>query len=251
MLSKIKREIREMKILLRSVPAPIVTLFAVSVIMMNLLANKSINLPVNWLALDCGIVISWVSFMSMDIITKHFGPKAANEISVFAVIINLAVCAFLFIAGKIPGMWGESFIDSSGEIINNALDNTFSGTWYVLFGSTVAFVASAFINNFSNYFIGKFTKKNPQGFLAYALRTYVSTAIGQFFDNIIFALIVSHFFFGWTLTQCVTCAATGMIVELICEILFSPIGYSLCKKWEKEHVGQMYFELKNDKNGET
>ena len=80
MLSKLKREIVEMKLLLRSVPFPVVTLFAVSVIMMNLLANKSIALPVDWLALDCGIVVSWVSFLSMDIITKHFGPKAATAI---------------------------------------------------------------------------------------------------------------------------------------------------------------------------
>lgn len=245
MLSKIKCKIYEIKILLRSVPSPILTLFAVSVISMNLLANKSVNLPFDWLALDCGIIVSWVSFLSMDIITKHFGPKAATRISIVAALFNLMVCLVFFIAGSIPGMWGESYIDGSETIINSALDNTFSGTWYVLLGSTIAFIVSAVVNNFLNYLVGRLMRKKSDAFFVYALRTYISTAVGQFIDNLVFALIVSHIFFGWSILQCITCSVTGMIVELICEVIFSPIGFSICKKWKKENVGKEYFELIN------
>lgn len=246
MLSEIKRETLELKTLLRSIPFPIVTMFAVSVIMMNLLANKSISLPMDWLALDCGIVVSWVSFLSMDIITKHFGPKAANEVSVVAVAFNLLCCGFFWLCGAIPGVWGESFVEDSGTAINQALDNTVSGTWYVLLGSTVAFIVSAVINNSINYGIGRLLRLRPDGFAMYALRTYISTAIGQFCDNLVFALIVSHFFFGWTLLQCVTCSLTGMVVELLCEAVFSPIGFRICQKWKAEQVGKEYFALKGD-----
>lgn len=244
MLSKIKREIYEIKILLRSVPSTILTLFAVSVIAMNLLANKSVNLPVDWLALDCGIIVSWVSFLSMDIITKHFGPKAATQVSIVAVLFNLMVCIIFFIAGSISGIWGEAYVEGSETIINSALDHTFSGTWYVLLGSTTAFIISAVVNNFLNYLIGKLINKNSDSFLAYAVRTYISTAVGQFADNLVFALIVSHIFFGWSMLQCITCSVTGMIVELLCEVIFSPIGFSVCKKWKKDNVGKEYFELK-------
>lgn len=243
--SKIKRETKELKILLRSIPSPVVALFAASVILMNLLANKSVSLPVTWMALDCGIIVSWVSFLSMDVITKHFGPKAATEISVVAVVVNLIACAFFFAAGKIPGMWGESFAVGDGAAVNTALDNTFSGTWYVLLGSTTAFIASSIINNFLNYLIGKLTVRNPDGFGAYAMRTYISTAVGQFADNMVFSLMVSHFFFGWTLIQCVSCSLTGMIAELLFEIIFSPAGFAVCRRWRKENVGQEYFEYKN------
>lgn len=246
MLVKIKREIYELKVLLRSVPSPILTLFAISVIAMNLLANKSVNLPVDWLALDCGIIVSWISFLSMDIITKQFGPKAATQISIVAVIFNLMVCIIFFIAGKIHGMWGEAYVDGSEAIINSALDNTFSGTWYVLLGSTTAFIVSAVVNNFLNYLIGKLMHKKSDSFFAYAMRTYISTAVGQFVDNLVFALIVSHVFFGWSMLQCITCSITGMIVELICEVIFSPIGFSVCKRWKKDNVGKEYFELKNN-----
>ncbi|MDE7434714.1 MAG: VUT family protein [Lachnospiraceae bacterium] len=248
MPTKIKHEIRELNVLLRSIPSPIVILFAISVITMNLLANKSVALPVDWLALDCGIIISWVSFLSMDIITKYFGPKAATEVSVFVVLINLAVCLFFFLAGAIPGMWGEAYVDGSESLINGALDHTISGTWYVLFGSTVAFLTSAAVNNFLNYAIGKAIPSNPDGFGTYAVRSYISTAVGQFCDNLVFALIVSHFFFGWTLLQCVACSFTGMMVELFCEAVFSPIGFAVCQKWKRETVGREYFELKKNKD---
>ena len=72
-MEKIKKEIKEFKLLLRSIPATVVTLFVVSVICMNLLANKTL-IQLDWIALDGGILISWLSFMCMDIITKHFGP---------------------------------------------------------------------------------------------------------------------------------------------------------------------------------
>lgn len=239
---KIKAELMELKLLLRSIPSLLIALFTVSVITMNLLANKSITLPVSWLALDCGVIVSWVSFLSMDIITKHFGPKAATEASAVAVAINLLVCLFFFMAGMIPGMWGEAYVEGSEALLNGALDNTFSGTWYVLFGSTTAFLFSAIVNNFLNFGIGRLFRKAPDGFLAYACRTYISTAVGQFVDNLVFALIVSHFFFGWTLLQCVTCAVTGMLVELLCEILFSHLGYRICTKWKSENVGRQYLD---------
>lgn len=239
---KIKMEIFELKLFLRNIPSLLTALFIVSVITMNLLANKSINLPVSWLALDCGVIVSWISFLSLDIITKHFGPKAATEASAVAVAINLMACLFFFAASRIPGMWGEAYVEGSEAILNGALDHTFGGTWYVLFGSTTAFFLSAVINNFLNHAIGKLFLKKPDGFFAYACRTYISTAVGQFADNLVFALIVSHFFFGWSLLQCMTCAVTGMLVELLCEILFSRFGYRICKQWQEEGVGKQYFD---------
>lgn len=245
MREKIITEFKEFKVLLRSIPGVVIALFILSVFSMNLLANKSINLPFSWLALDCGIIVSWLTFLTMDIITKHFGPKASTQVSILAIIINLLFCFILFIGSIIPGVWGESYIEGSENIINGALNNTFGGTWYVLMGSTIAFIASAFVNNFTNWGIGKMFKNNPDGIVAYVSRTYISTAIGQFVDNMIFALLVSHFFFGWSLLQCVTCSLTGMVVELLCEILFSYFGFIICKNWKKENVGKEYFELIN------
>ena len=75
---KIKREFQEFVILLKSVPSVLLSLFILSIVLMILLANKSIDIPLDWLALDCGITVSWLTFMTMDILTKHFGHKAAT-----------------------------------------------------------------------------------------------------------------------------------------------------------------------------
>lgn len=247
----LKEEWKEFKLLLSSVPAFTVVVFVLSVVSMNLLANKSIDTHTEYLALDCGIIVSWGAFLSMDMLTKHFGPKAATQISLVAVAVNLVLCLLFFAASKIPGVWGESFVEGSEGVINGALDNTFGGTWYVLLGSTVAFIVSAVVNNTVNFAVGKAFKKRPDGVGAYICRTYVSTAIGQFVDNFTFAIIVSKFFFGWSWVQCVTCAVTGMLVELICEAAFSPLGYLVCKKWRERGTGREYFDYVQSRKGEN
>lgn len=234
------QEKRAFSLLLRSVPPLTLTLFVMSVFAMNLLANKSLSLPFDWLALDAGILVSWVAFLSMDMLTRHFGPKAATQLSLTAVGMNLLFCLLLYAASRLPGMWGESYVPGSEALLNTALNRTFGGTWYVVAGSTVAFVVSAVVNNVCNALIGRALRKSD-GFAAYACRSYVSTALGQFVDNLTFALLVSHTFFGWTLTQCVTCALTGMLAELLCECVFSFAGYRACARWKRQGVGEAYF----------
>lgn len=236
--SRLYEELYEIKILLRSIPASVVTLFVVSVVCMNLLANKTL-LQLDWIALDGGILISWLSFMCMDIITKHFGPKASNSITVLAVMINLLTCLIFFVASAIPSNAGDF----------SAFDSIFGGTWFILVGSTVAFLASGLINNSLNWMIGKSIRRKPDGKLAYALRTYISTFIGQFLDNFIFSIIVFVFFapifwdgFHWTVLQCATCALTGAVAELLMEIAFSPVGYRITKRWQADKVGEEYLE---------
>ena len=139
-------------ILLRCIPATVVTLFVVSVICMNLLANKTL-FQNDIIALDGGILISWLSFMCMDIITKHFGPEASNRISILATGINLLTCLIFFVASVIPSNANDY----------SAFDEIFGGTWFILLGSTVAFLSSAVINNRLNWMIGRAFKKDPDG----------------------------------------------------------------------------------------
>lgn len=239
LLKRIKAEKEETATLLRSIPSTVVTLFVVSVICMNLLANKTLYQN-EWIALDGGILISWLSFMCMDIITKYFGVKASNKIALLASSINLLTCLIFYIASIIP----------SNAADYEALDSLLGGTWFILLGSTVAFLSSAVINNFLNLIVGKAFKKDPDGKLAFATQTYVSTFIGQFMDNFIFSVIVFVGFapifwngFHWTVLQCTMCALTGAVAELIMEILFSPFGYSIFLKWKKHSVGKEYLEL--------
>lgn len=173
----------------------------------------------------------------MDMLTKRFGGKAAIKLSIIATIINLTVSLILFLLSLIPGNWSV-FYTYENSLTNTALDTTFGGTWYVILGSTVAFVVAAIVNAVINVGIGKLMKSN--NFRTFAIRSYVSTALGQFIDNLIFASMVSYIFFGWSITQVFLCSLTGALMELISEVIFSPIGFKVCKSWEKNKVGETY-----------
>lgn len=237
----IQREWQETKALLNSIPAGVMTLFVLALVLMNLTANKELISIGNWLALDCGMLISWVAFFTMDIVVRRFGPKASTKLTLVATAINLFVCLILLLVGSIPNNWAASYMldGSVNQSINEALDATFSGTWYVLFGSTVAFITSSVTHAASYWTLSKITKKE-------LLKSYISTSLGQFVDNMIFALIVSLNFFGWTLLQCITCAVTGMLVELIFELVFAPIGCKITDHWASRNVGKEYLEAVGD-----
>lgn len=239
MKEKIKEYFRGLGVLLRSIPPAFFALFVLALFSMNLLANKSIDLQLEWLALDCGIIVSWFIFLAMDSLTKHFGPRAATQISIVATLFNLIACGVLFVGSLITGNWSAG---GSDALVNDAINKTLGGSWYVIFGSALAFAVSAAVNNFANFAVGKGFKKNPDGLFAYIIRAYVSTALGQFVDNLVFSLIVSRVFFGWSFLQCLGCAFFGMLAELVFEAVFSYFGYRICEGFKKNGVGKEYFD---------
>ena len=243
---KAKESLKETILLLRSIPSPVVALFVTSVITMNILANKTIYQN-EWLALDGGILVSWLSFLCMDVVTKHFGPKASTRLSIFAILVNLLACLIFFVVSIIPT--SEDY---------SAFNTIIGGTWFILLSSTVAFISSAIINNFLNYSVGKIFTRNPDGRLAFITRSYVSTFIAQFFDNFIFSLLTFTVFapifwdgFHWTILQCFTCAVLGAALELLFEIFFSPIGYHISKIWKRDQVGEQYFAYQEASKNES
>lgn len=230
------KEIREDVLLLRSVPTLVVVFFTISVVCMNLLANKTI-VSNAYIALDGGILLSWLSFLCMDILTMYFGPKASSKVAIFAIAINLFCSMVFYIASIIP----SNASDYSG------FDSIFGGTWFILLGSTIAFIVSAIINNAINHLIGRALSEKKLSKKVYYLRSFTSTFIGQFIDNLAFSTIVFMVFapifwdgFSWTLVQCITCALTGALLELLMEAIFSPLGYKIVTKWQKEGIGKAY-----------
>ena len=242
-MSKIKtiivNEVKDYKLLLRNAPTVTMIFFVLSVVFMNIFAGKEL-LNINYLALDCGFLLSWMSFLCMDMLTKRYGAKAAIKLSFFAVAVNLICCGIFFVMSKVGNHWSE-FYSTGSELSDAALNNTFGGTWYVLVGSMTAFAIAAIVNAVINVSIGKLIKR--KNFFEYAVRSYVSTAFGQFVDNFVFASLVSVVFFGWTWTQVIFCSLVGAGMELLSEVIFSPIGFKVCKRWEAEKVGNQYINV--------
>ena len=148
-MTKIKKEVRETLLLLRNVPSLIMVLFVLSCVGMNLLANKEL-FNMQYLALDCGFLLSWAAFLCGDMLTKHFGAKASIRLSIVAMICNLLVCGVFWFATTVStGNWG-AFYDTGNPIVNTALDTTIGGTWYIVLGSALAFLVSSIVNAILN-----------------------------------------------------------------------------------------------------
>ena len=221
--------------LLKAIPLYITITLVLSVIGMNLLAQFTL-LSLPYLALNYGICCSWITFLIMDVVVKHYGVKAANFLSLLAIFINILVSFLFFIIGKISG--------------NASLDIFSVNQWSILTASTIAFILSALSNNFINVYFGKKIKINPYGTASFLLRSSISTFIGQFIDNFIFIFLAFYLLpklpfatqVHWTLAQCFGCSIFGAFFELGTEIIFAPLGYLLVKYWRSNYVGYSYIK---------
>lgn len=231
-MNKIKKwiaqEYREIVVLLKEIPATVMTLFVLSIVAMNLLASKLI-VDASWIALDAGIIVSWLSFLTMDMVVKRFGPKASIKLSIMASMLNIVVMIVFSVAALIPGDW----------MLN---DYATGMNWWIIAASTAAFIASGIVNSLTNWAIEK-VFKNKHSFKAYAVSSYASTMLGQFVDNLVFALVFTVPVFSIGFLPTIMFAFTGAVVELICQIIFSPLGYKVAEKWRKENIGKEYITL--------
>ena len=107
-------------------------------------------------------------------------------------------------------------------------------------GSSIAMLAAAICNSLINQAVAK--RLTYSGYKAFAMRSFISTGVAQFVDNLTFALIVSYHFFGWSTAQVLMCSLTGAVAELLCEVIFSPFGYRVSNRWDEENVGKQYLD---------
>lgn len=65
---------------------------------------------------------------------------------------------------------------------------------------------------------------------------FLMSILAQLVDNLIFALLVGYFFFGWSFIECLSSSVIGMLVELLVQTVFTPLGNALFKKIETKEL---------------
>ena len=236
---------------LRSIPSLALALITVATVLMNILANKSIiNLP--WLIQDAGILMSWVGFLVGDLLVKAFGSKNAIRVNLTCLGISLFISGLLAIVAVVPGEWSPVFDPNInpgdlGSNINAAVNSVMGNVWYVILGSAVASAVGLVVNGLTQgLLIKKIETKHGDKYWGFFVASAASTMIGQIIDNMVFALLVSVKFFGWTWTQVMVCSLTGAIFELIIELVFSPLTYKISKNWKKNGIGTEWIKVDKD-----
>lgn len=173
-----------------------------------------------------GAILSWATFMIMDICTELFGKKDTMTVYTFAGILNLVIVCLAQIVIKIPGTYPEQ---------NMAFELIFSNGIRTALASFIAFWVGNFVN--MNIMIDM-KSKTPQSDLWFFARAVASTIVGQFVDNMVFATLafapvgISVFEMRWI--DIITSVLFGTCVETIIESCFVPfITIPVSKKIEK------------------
>ena len=234
-MNKVKSLIADYKLLLDSVPALVTVIFVLTTVVMNFAAGKII-FNAGPVAVTGGFVISYLPFLCMDVTAKRFGARAAILLNILSAVFNVLTVILLSLIAVIPTT------DPYTEF-----NYVFGSVWFIVFGSTVAFVVSGIVNSLLNAAIGKLFK-NKTSVVEFFSRSFVSTFVGQAVDNFLFLFIVyvifAPIYWGMSLPvyQCIGTAILGGLLELVGELVFAPWAYKIVRRWEKDRIGQAYID---------
>lgn len=238
-------ELQVSKVLFRSVPGIVLALFILSTVLMNLLASVAL---VNeaWLALDAGIFVAFVGFILLDMIVKRFGARAAVRVTVLGFLVNLSVAVLFTIVALVAKSSGQYFPLGDYATLTQ---------WWIIGASATAFLVSGILDAGLHHLILNRFKKNPEGVVAHMTSALGSTFVGQVIDNMLFGLLFTFpaSMIGlWgmtpmTVTALLGFAVAGGIVELLCQALFTPLGYKVAESWRRDRLGQDYLDLVSKK----
>ena len=232
----IKATIEDYKVLLRNVPALVTVIFCIGTYAMNASAAKVV-FNIGIVAGTGGIFLSFLPFLCMDIVSKYFGARASILLNILSSVFNILVTVFLAFVAAIPT-----------EQDYTAFNSVYSAVWFIVLSSNVAFILSGVVNSLLNVSIGKLFKKTSGA--EFFTRSAISTFIGQVIDNFVFMWLLygvfAPIYWGMEPMSVWTCLGTGVLgglLELVCELILTPVGYKIVRNWERDGVGKEYIEL--------
>lgn len=195
--------------------AVVMSLYSVFTVVQNLFEMKTIGTE-SFAFGGGGLMLSWATFMLMDISTELLGKKDTMKIYTFAGLLNLFIVVLAQIVIAFPGVYPEQ---------NEAFILIFSNGIRTAFASFAAFWMGNFVNM---QIMIKMKEVDSSGskFMLF-VRALVSTIFGQFVDNAFFAILafapVGISVFEMTWKDIFTTSAFGTFMESIIESVWMPL----------------------------
>ena len=190
----------------------------------NLMAVKMLG-TATFTFCDSGLLISWLVFACMDIVTETMGKREAVKYFTVASGLNIFFSIVYMLVIALPG---------TDVVMSESFANVFGTNWRIVISSVTAFWMGNYINTFIMYAMRVKAKdeNNTAGFIA---RAVVSTIFGQLVDNTLFSVmafgpfgIPGSYELPWVaIFQTV---AFGTVMETASEALFSPVTASVVKR---------------------
>lgn len=195
--------------------AIIMSLYCVFTVVQNLFEMKTLGTEAFAFG-GGGVMLSWATFMLMDICTEVYGKDDTVKVYTIAGLVNLLIVVLSQIVIAIPGVYPEQ---------NAAFAQIFSNGPRTALASFGAF----WLGNFVNMHIMvkmKNAVKDDRAKFAFFGRAVISTALGQFVDNMVFATLafapigISAFEMTWR--DIFTSSIFGVFSETVIESCMVP-----------------------------
>lgn len=187
-------------------------IYCAGIIIQNILATKNIDITI--FTVTTGILVSPLVFIIQDIQTEIFGYKKAKKMIILGYVMNFFAIMLYSLSILLP---------SSSTYTNQEAFTTILGTTpRIAIASFIAYIIGALINS---KVMEKLKTKYEKNLF---FRAISSTVVGQFIDNMLFAVIA---FIGILPTQAIiSMIVGGTLFEVIYEIIFYPITKKLIQK---------------------
>lgn len=190
----------------------------------NLLAVKMLGTPA-FTFCDSGLLISWLVFACMDIVTETMGKKEAVKYFTVASGLNLFFSIVYMVVIALPG---------TDAVMSESFANVFGTNWRIVVSSVTAFWVGNYINAFIMYAM-RVNSKNENSTAGFIARAVISTIFGQLVDNTLFSVmafgpfgIPGTYELPWiAIFQTI---AFGTFMETVSEAVFSPITATVVKR---------------------
>lgn len=189
-------------------------IYAVFTVVQNLFEMKTLG-TASFALGGGGIMLSWATFMIMDITTELFGEKETMKIYTFAGLVNLCIVILAQVVILLPGVYPEQ---------NAAFAQIFSNGVRTVLASFGAFWCGNFVNMHIMCKMKKAANSNSK--FLFFVRAVVSTIFGQFVDNFLFATLafapIGLSLFEMTWIDILTTSLFGTFMETLIESCFVP-----------------------------
>lgn len=190
--------------------------YCVFTVIQNIFEMKTIGSSV-FAIMGGGTIVSWITFVIMDIFAEEYGKQLANFIIDLATVLNIVVIVFAKLIILLPGTY---------ELQNEAFYQIFNNGPRTILASIIAFR----IGNKLNVWVMvklKSKAKNYRTRKSFYFRAIASTVVGQYLDNLIFLLIafapIGISAFEMRISDIMSVVILGTLLEVLIESIFVPL----------------------------
>lgn len=197
--------------------------FVTALLISNIVAFKLITLG-PWV-LTAGVLVFPITYIVNDLVAEVYGYQRAKSVIWFGFAMNFLSVLYFRLAIWLP--YPPFF---GGQ---DAFATVLGGTWRILLASLTAYLVGSFVNAFV---MSKMKVRTNGKYLA--ARAVTSTAVGEFFDSILFVGIA----FGglYDLNTVMIMVFTQTAVKTLYEIMIFPVTSIIIAKVKKYEQLDVY-----------